>query len=60
MAAGVNRVFMQDRFTQITCKITSLQNAYLCIPQMGNPELQLGVQTKTNWFFSPSSYVVLG
>ena len=60
MAAGVNRVFMQDRFTQISCKITSLQNAYLCIPQMGNPELQLGVQTKTNWFFSPSSYVVLG
>ena len=60
VAGGVNRVFMQDRFTQITCKITSLQNAYLCIPQMGNPELQLGVQTKTNWFFSPSSYVVLG
>lgn len=60
MAGGVNRVFMQDRFTQITCKITSLENAYLCIPQMGNPELQLGVQTKTNWFFSPSSYVVLG
>ena len=60
IAEGVNRVFMQDRFTQITCKITSLENAYLCIPQMGNPELQLGVQTKTNWFFSPSSYVVLG
>ena len=60
VAGGVNRVFMQDRFTQITCKITSLQNAYLCIPQMGNPELQLGVQTKANWFFSPSSYVVLG
>ena len=60
IAAGVNRVFMQDRFTQVTCKITSLENAYLCIPQMGNPELQLGVQTKTNWFFSPSSYVVLG
>ncbi len=59
IAAGVNRVFMQDRYTQITCKITSLENAYLCIPQMGNPELQLGVQTKTNWFFS-SSYVVLG
>ncbi len=60
IAAGVNRVFMQDRYTQITCKITSLENAYLCIPQMGNPELQLGVQTKINWFFSPSSYVVLG
>ena len=59
IAAGVNRVFMQDRYTQITCKITSLENAYLCIPQMGNPELQLGVQTKTNWIFS-SSYVVLG
>lgn len=59
IAAGVNRVFMQDRYTQITCKITSLENAYLCIPQMGNPELQLGVQTKTNWFFS-SSYLVLG
>ena len=59
IAAGVNRVFMQDRYTQITCKITSLENAYLCIPQMGNPELQLGVQTKTNWFFS-SSYIVLG
>ena len=60
IAAGINRVFMQDRFTQITCTITSLENAYLCIPQMGNPELQLGVQTKANWFFSPSSYVVLG
>lgn len=57
---GVNRVFMQDRFTQLTCKVSSLENAYLCIPQMGNPELLLGVETKVNWFFSPSSYVVLG
>ncbi len=59
VAEGLNRVFMQDSYTQITCKISSLENAYLCIPQMGNPELQLGVQTKANWFFS-SSYVVLG
>lgn len=57
---GVNRVFMQDRFTQLTCKVSSLENAYLCIRQMGNPELLLGVETKVNWFFSPSSYVVLG
>lgn len=57
---GVNRVFMQDRYTQVTCQVESLKNAYLCIPQMGNPELRLGVQTKTNWYFSPSSYVVLG
>ena len=60
IAAGVNRVFMRDCFTQLTCKVASLENAYLCIPQMGNPELQLGVQVKTNWFFSSSSYVVLG
>lgn len=57
---GVDRVFMRDRYTQITCKVISLENAYLCIPQMGNPELVLGVETKVNWFFSPSSYVLLG
>ncbi len=57
---GVNRVFMQGRYTQISCQVESLKNAYLCIPQIGNPELRLGVQTKTNWFFSPSTYVVLG
>lgn len=57
---GVNRIFMQDRNTMLTYRITSLQNAYLCIPQMGNPGLLLGVQTKVNWFFSSSSYVVLG
>lgn len=57
---GVNRIFMQDRNTSLTFKVTSLENAYLCIPQMGNPELMLGVQTKVNWFFSSSSFVVLG
>lgn len=60
MENGVNRVFMQDHYSLLTCKVTSLENAYLCIPQMGKPELILGVDIKVNWFFSPSSYVMLG
>ena len=59
LAAGLDRVVMKDHYTSITCRVASLENAYLTIPQMGNPELVLGIQTQVNWYFSPSSYLVL-
>ena len=59
VSAGMNRVVMQDHYVTLTCQVNSLANAYLTIPQLGTPELQLGIQTQVNWLFSPSSHVVL-
>ena len=56
--AGLDRAFMSDHYTTVTCTVNSLKEAYLAIPQLGDPSLALGVQTQVNWYYS-SSYVVL-
>lgn len=56
---GNDRIFMSDRYTTVNCVANSLENAYLTLPQMGDPELRLGVKTQVNWVFSGTSYVVL-
>ena len=57
--AEINRVFMQDAYTKVDCTVSTLANAYLSIPQAGDPELSLGVRTAVNWYFSPGSYAVM-
>ena len=52
-------VFMQDYFTSLKCTITSLENAHVSVPEMGDPQLTIGVQTSLNWIMSASAYVVL-
>ena len=55
----LDRVFMQDYFTTVKCTVTSLANAHISVPEMGEPQLTLGVQTRLNWIMSASAYVVL-
>jgi len=55
----LDRVFMQDYFTTVRCTVTSLANAHVSVPEMGQPQLALGVQTRLNWIMSASAYVVL-
>lgn len=52
-------VFMRDYYTTLKCTVTSLQNAHVSVPEMGEPQLTLGVQTSQNWIMSSSAYVVL-
>ena len=52
-------VFMSDYFTTLNCTVTSLENAHVSVPEMGEPQLTIGVQTRLNWIMSASAYVVL-
>lgn len=52
-------VFMQDYYTTLNCTVTSLENAHVSVPEMGEPQLTIGVQTSLNWIMSASAYVVL-
>lgn len=53
------RVFMQDHMTTAHCTVSSMENAHICVPEMGNPQLMLGIQTSVNWKMGASSYVIL-
>lgn len=57
--SGCDRLFEREHAVVLDCSVESLQNAYLSVPRVGNPQLSIGVQTQINWNFSPSSYVVL-
>lgn len=57
--SGCDRLFERGHAVVLDCSVESLQNAYLSVPRVGNPQLSIGVQTQINWNFSPSSYVVL-
>lgn len=52
-------VFMRDYYTTLKCTVTSLANAHVSVPEMGEPQLTFGVQTSQNWMMSSSAYVVL-
>ena len=53
------QVFMPDHVTTARCIVSSMENAHICVPEMGNPQLQLGVRTLTDWIMAASSYVIL-
>ena len=44
-----NRVFTQDYTTTLTARITSLANAYTCMPDLLAPRLEIGVQVVMKW-----------
>lgn len=54
-----NRVFTQDHITKVTFEVTSLANAYTCMPDLLSPRLELGVQVQTKWVQSSTTTVVL-
>lgn len=54
-----NSVFVQDHLTTVDCTIHSLDGAYNAIPDLGLPQLVLGVQTKVNWKLATPTTVML-
>lgn len=52
-------IFMSDRSTRASFIIPSFENAHIAIPDMGHPQLVMGVQSSLNWTMAASSYVVL-
>ena len=53
------RVFTQDHTTTMTMKVTSLANAYSCMPDLLSPRLEIGVQIVTKWIQSTPTTVIL-
>jgi hypothetical protein len=57
--AYANRVFTQDYTTKVTMTVTSLENAYSCMPDLLSPRLEVGVQVQTKWVLSTPTAVKL-
>lgn len=54
-----NRVFTQDYTTTLTARITSLANAYTCMPDLLAPRLEIGVQVVMKWIQSTTVNIEL-
>ena len=57
-AAGIDQVFVQDHITTLSCTIYSLAGAYNAVPNLGIPQLVIGVQTQVNWEMSSPTTVI--
>ncbi|MBQ2210525.1 MAG: hypothetical protein II404_11265 [Prevotella sp.] len=53
------RVFTQDYTTTMTMNVTSLANAYSCMPDLLSPRLEIGVQVTTTWIQPTTTTVIL-
>ena len=53
------RVFTQDYTTKVSMKVTSLANAYSCMPDLLAPRLEIGVEVTTDWIQSTTTTVIL-
>ena len=53
------QVFVQDHITSLTCTIYSLAGAYNAVPDLGTPQLVIGVQTQVNWEMSSPATLLL-
>lgn len=52
------QVFVQDHVTNLNCTIYSLAGAYNAVPNLGIPQLVIGVQTQVNWEMSSPTTVI--
>lgn len=57
--ACAGRVFTQDFTTTANMTVTSMANAYTCIPDLLEPRLEIGVQVVTQWIMSTPTTVKL-
>ena len=57
--AYANRVFTQDYTTTMSMVVSSLANAYTCMPDLLAPRLEVGVQVVTKWIQSTTTNVEL-
>lgn len=53
------RVFTQDYTTTATMTVTSLANAFSCMPDLLSSRLEIGVQVETKWILSTPTMVKL-
>lgn len=53
------RVFTQDFTTTMSMRVTSLANAYTCMPDLLAPRLEIGVQIVTHWIQATTTNVEL-
>jgi hypothetical protein len=58
-ANTTGRVFTQDHTTTMTMKVTSLANAYSCMPDLLSPRLELGIEVVTQWIQPTTTTVIL-
>ncbi len=52
-------VFQQDYKTTVTFKVNTLANAYSCIPNLQDPQLEIGVQVQVDWILADPKNVPL-
>ena len=52
------QVFVKDHITKLNCTIKSLAGAYNAVPDLGIPQLVIGVQTQVNWEMSSPSTIM--
>ena len=57
--AYADRVFTQDYTTTMSMVVSSLANAYTCMPDLLAPRLEVGVQVVTKWIQSTTTNVEL-
>ncbi|MBP3256760.1 MAG: hypothetical protein J6M23_02000 [Bacteroidales bacterium] len=54
-----NSVFVKGHYTTVTCTIHSLDGAYNAVPDLGVPQLTVGVQTQVNWTLASPTTIIL-
>ncbi len=52
-----NRVFTQDYTTEVSMTVSSLAQAYSCMPDLLEPRLEIGVEVQTQWI-QPTTTIV--
>ena len=55
-----DRIFIRDHITTAPCVIKTLKNAHNAVPDLGIPQLTLGVELENNWIMSDPVSLILG
>ena len=50
---------VKDHYTKVTCTIRSLDGAYNAVPDLGFPQLVVGVQTQVNWILATPTTIIM-
>ena len=53
----IDCVFLQDHVTQLSVSVNSLAKAYNTIPELRDPQLEIGVVTRMDWVHSTPAEV---
>ncbi len=59
VSPSINNIFKQDCQTLATFKVTTLANAYNTVPDLQNPQLEIGVQVHMDWILDTPSEMPL-